>query len=66
MPKLPRLAQVRESRLLTQKELAQKADVAPSTIARLESKDDEHNTASLRITRKLMEALGVDLGKLTG
>lgn len=47
---------MRERKLLTQGELADKAKVSPTTVSRLENL---HAEAELRTVRKLAEALGV-------
>jgi predicted transcriptional regulator len=56
LPKVPNLKRVRESKFLTQQELAEKSGVSRPTIARLESPGDE---ARLSTVRKLAKALGV-------
>ena len=57
MPMLPRLRVVRESKFLTQRELATRAGMAQATIARLET---QKQPARLTTVRKLAEALGVE------
>lgn len=56
VPKLSRLKAIREKQLLTQRELAEKAQVSPTTIVRLEREQVE---AEFRTIRKLAQALGV-------
>ena len=51
-----RLKEVRESKFLTQRELAVLADVAEATIARIE---EGRHTPTIRTARKLAGALGV-------
>jgi DNA-binding XRE family transcriptional regulator len=63
MPMLPGLRKTREKRLLTQRELALKAKVSPTTVSRLESLQVD---AELRTIRKLAEALGVEAEELVG
>lgn len=54
---MAKLEAVRRSKLLTQRELAQKAKVAKSTVYLIEA--GEHNPR-LSIIRRLSEALGVE------
>lgn len=54
---MPKLKEVRERRLLTQAELAQRSGVAETTINRLENARHE---ARFSTVRKLAEALGVE------
>jgi len=54
--KLPRLKQVRESKLLTQKELAAKVGIGEISISRIERGGD----ARISTVRLLAEALGVE------
>ena len=61
MPKLPRLRTVREAKLLTQRELAEKAGLSPTTVTRIETDQSE---AELRTIRKLADALGVEPAEL--
>ena len=58
------LRRVRDKRLLSQRELADKAGLSPTTILKLETGkvDDPHP----RTVRKLAEALDVDPGELVG
>lgn len=60
MPKVPKLRQVREERLLSQEALAAAAAVSRATISHLET---GQNARFLTI-RKLAEALGVEPGDL--
>lgn len=57
LTRLPKLKEVRERRLLTQAELAQRSGVAETTINRLENARHE---ARFSTVRKLAEALGVE------
>ncbi len=59
--KLPRLREWRESRGLTQKELAAKARVGEVTVARIET--DAHTTTP-PTARKLADALGISVADL--
>jgi len=61
MPKLPSLAKIRLAQFMTQEELAEKADVARSTIAELEM---QGRPARFRTMRKLATALGVQMEDL--
>jgi transcriptional regulator with XRE-family HTH domain len=63
MPMLPGLRRARESRLLTQRELAAKAGIAQATVVRLEN---QQQPAQFRTVRKLAEALGVEPRELMG
>ena len=58
-----RLRDLRVRRALTQEELAEKADVGTSTVARLERNESEPHMSTLR---KLARALGVDPAELIG
>ena len=58
---VPNLRQVRERRLLTQADLAERSGVAETTINRLEN---GHHQARISTVRKLAEALGVDPAEL--
>ncbi|MPZ49693.1 MAG: helix-turn-helix domain-containing protein [Dehalococcoidia bacterium] len=62
VPRLPRLREIRERKMLTQRELAEKAKTSPTTIARLEAQTVD---AQFRTIRKLAEALGVEPEELT-
>jgi transcriptional regulator with XRE-family HTH domain len=53
---MPSLRQIRRARLLTMRELAQRADVAPSTVYLLEA---GRSRPSLRVIRQLSTALAV-------
>lgn len=55
--KLPKLKHWRERRLLTQRDLAAKAGVSPTTVVRIET---DQSDAELRTVRKLADALGVE------
>lgn len=55
VPKLPSLRKMRESRFLTQQELAERAGLALTTVARLEA---GKTVARLRTVRTLAKALG--------
>jgi transcriptional regulator with XRE-family HTH domain len=61
VPKVPSLRRIRESRFLTQDELAERAHLNVMTISDLERGARE---ARLRTIRKLAEALGVEPGAL--
>ena len=63
MPELPGLRRARESKLLTQRELAAQSGIAQTTIARLES---QQRPAQLSTVRKLAAALGVEPSDLMG
>ncbi len=63
MPKLGRLKEVRESKYLSQRMLAQLAHVSRPTIARLERGDEGARYATMW---KLAGALGVEPGNLVG
>ena len=56
-----RLKELRESRFLTQRELAAKADVGVSTIVRIEK---GQQTPTFRTIKRLAAALGVDPSEL--
>ncbi len=63
MPKVGRLKELRERRVLTQQDLADKAHVAKSTIVQLERSQAEGRPTTIR---KLAEALGVAPEELVG
>jgi transcriptional regulator with XRE-family HTH domain len=63
VPKLGRLRTVRESQLLTQRELADKAGVHHVTISRIEAGEIEPR---FRTIRAIARALGVDWHELVG
>jgi len=63
MPKLGRLKEIRESKYLSQRMLAQRSGVSRPTIARLEGGEEDARYATLW---KLAEALGVEPGELVG
>lgn len=63
MPKLGNLRNIRDAKFLSQRELAEKAGVSPTTINQLETGKAE---AQPRTVRKLAEALGVEPGELVG
>ena len=56
-----RLKQLRESRFLTQRELAAKAHVGVSTIVRIEK---EHQVPTFQTIKRLAAALAVDPSEL--
>jgi transcriptional regulator with XRE-family HTH domain len=60
MPRISgeKLRKVRDQRLLSQRELAEKAGLSPTTILKLEA--DRVGEPHPRTVRKLAEALGVD------
>ena len=58
-----RLRDLRVRRALTQEELAEKAEVGTTTVARLERNESEPHMSTLR---KLARALGVDPAELIG
>jgi transcriptional regulator with XRE-family HTH domain len=58
-----RLRDLRVRRALTQKELADKADIGTNTVARLERNETEPHMSTLR---KLARALDVDPSELIG
>lgn len=62
MLKLPRLGTIREAQYLSQYELANRAKVARSTIARIEQGEE----ARYETIRKLATALGVTPDELVG
>jgi transcriptional regulator with XRE-family HTH domain len=64
MPRISgeKLREVRDRRLLSQRELAEKAGLSPTTILKLE--DDRVKEPHPRTVRKLAEALDVDPRKL--
>jgi transcriptional regulator with XRE-family HTH domain len=62
MLKLPRLRRVRQSKLLSMRELAEKAGVAATTIYSIET----GHAAQFETIRKLCAALEVELQDLTG
>ncbi len=59
--KLTRLKELRERKLLSQRELAALSGVSRTTLARLESGEDEPQP---RTVRKLVAALGVEPAEL--
>ena len=63
MPKLGRLKEIRESKYLSQRMLAQRSGVSRPTIARLEGGEEEPRYTTMW---KLAEALGVEPGELVG
>ena len=63
MPKLGRLKEIRKSKYLSQRMLAQRSGVSRPTIARLEGGEEEARYSTLW---KLAEALGVEPGELVG
>ncbi len=63
MPKLGRLREIRESKYLSQRMLAERSGVSRPTIARLEGGEEEARYTTLW---KLAEALGVEPGELVG
>jgi transcriptional regulator with XRE-family HTH domain len=64
MPRIDgeKLRKVRDERLLSQRELAEKAGLSPTTILKLEAGrvEDPHP----RTVRKLVQALGVDPSRI--
>ena len=56
-----RLREVRESKLLTQVELAERAGLSEATIVRIEAAQHEPRISTIR---RLAEALGVEPGEL--
>jgi transcriptional regulator with XRE-family HTH domain len=62
-PKLARLRHIRESKFLSQTELAERAGVAVTTVSRIESGKEEARYAT---TRKLAAALEVEPAQLVG
>jgi transcriptional regulator with XRE-family HTH domain len=64
MPRISgeKLKEVRDRRLLSQRELAEKAGLSPTTILKLE--DDRVKEPHPRTIRKLAEALEVDPAEL--
>ena len=64
MPRISgeKLREVRDRRLLSQRELAEKAGLSPTTILKLE--DDRVKEPHPRTIRKLAGALGVDPAEL--
>jgi transcriptional regulator with XRE-family HTH domain len=62
MPKAERLRDVRISRYLSQRMLAERSGVSRATIARLERGEEAH----FETLWKLAEALGVEPGELAG
>jgi transcriptional regulator with XRE-family HTH domain len=56
------LKRVREDRLMTQAELAEAADIAPSTLVRIENDQVEPRFSTIK---KLARALNVEPQKLT-
>jgi transcriptional regulator with XRE-family HTH domain len=63
MPELKRLKKLREARLLTQVELAQRAGVSEATVVRLELGQHPPRFATIK---KLATALGVEPAELMG
>jgi len=63
MPKLGRLREIRESKYLSQRMLAERSGVSRPTIARLEAGGEE---ARYNTMHKLAAALGVEPGELVG
>ena len=63
MPKLGRLKEIRKSKYLSQRMLAQRSGVSRPTIARLEGGEEEARYSTLW---KLAETLGVEPGELVG
>jgi XRE family transcriptional regulator, aerobic/anaerobic benzoate catabolism transcriptional regulator len=61
--RVPVLKRIRESRLLTQRQLAEKAGVSQVTIARIETGP---GMAQLSTVGKLAAALGCEPSELTG
>jgi predicted transcriptional regulator len=61
MPKLGRLREIRESKYLSQRMLAERSGVSRPTIARLEGGDEEARYSTMH---KLADALGVEPGEL--
>jgi transcriptional regulator with XRE-family HTH domain len=64
MPRISgeKLREVRDRRLLSQRELAERAGLSPTTILKLEA--DRVEEPHPRTVRKLAEALGVDPAEL--
>ncbi len=58
---IPRLRAIRESRTLTQRELAEKAGITHATISRIEN----GQSARVSTVRKLVEALDCESSALT-
>lgn len=58
---MPNLRQVRQRRLLTQAELAQRAGISETEISRIET---GHHKARISTVRKLCAALGVEADAL--
>jgi transcriptional regulator with XRE-family HTH domain len=58
-----KLKEIRTRRFLTQEELAERADVSPATIVRVERNQAEPHISTMR---KLAQALGVDPTELLG
>jgi transcriptional regulator with XRE-family HTH domain len=58
--KVPQLKTVREQKLMTQREVAEKAGVSPTTIVRIE----RGQLGALSTIRKLADALEVQPGEL--
>lgn len=61
MPHLPNLKRIRESQLMTQRELAEKAGVKIVTISRIEN---GRHQAMFSTVKALAGALGVDAAEL--
>jgi transcriptional regulator with XRE-family HTH domain len=60
-----KLRELRLQKLMTQRELGQRASVAPETINRIERAEEPRSTAVITV-RKLAAALGVHPDELTG
>jgi transcriptional regulator with XRE-family HTH domain len=58
-----KVREIRTRRLLTQEELAEKAEVSPSTVANIETDNREPH---FRTIRKLAKALNIDPTELLG
>ena len=58
-----KLREIRTRRLLTQEELAKKAEISPSTVANIETDNREPH---FRTIRKLAKALDIDPTELLG
>jgi transcriptional regulator with XRE-family HTH domain len=57
-----RLRQLREERFVSQRDLAKRAEVSPTTILHLET--GENRNPRLSTVRKIAEALGIDPNEL--
>jgi transcriptional regulator with XRE-family HTH domain len=62
MLKLPNLRRVRQLKLMTQKQLAEKAHVSPTTVMQIE----RGHAAQFETIKKLCDALGVEVQELIG